>query len=211
MPIITQITSQVKNLDRASLFVDDEFSCGISKLVVATFRLKVGQEISEDDIQKYIFESDKDKAFSYALNYVTKYTPTERQLTRKLNEKEYCQQIVQYTVAKCKEYGYIDDFEYARCYANYNKDFKGKIKIKADLMTKGISYSIIQAVLEDLPENDGAYILAQKHSRNEDIFDRKYQAKLSRYLAGKGYNWSEISSALQRLKDDFEKQDESDE
>ncbi|MEG1608974.1 MAG: regulatory protein RecX [Clostridia bacterium] len=208
MPIITQIVSQVKNLDRASLFVDGDFRCGISKLVVGTFRLKVGQEISEQDIERYIFESDKDKAFAYALNYVTRYSPTERQLTRKLYDKKFCKSIVDFVVAKCKEYGYINDLEYARCYVNYNKDLKGKIKIKSDLMQKGIQQDIIAEVLEDMPTSDGAFVLAQKHSKNEDIFDRKYQAKLARYLAGKGYEWTKISDCLQRLKEQQENCDD---
>lgn len=201
MSTITDITSQVKNFDRANLFVDGQFRCGIAKMVIAKYRLKIGQEICDEEIENYLFESDKEKAFSYALNYVNRYSPTQKQLANKLYEKEYNRQVVDYVIEKCKEYNYINDLEYARCYTSYNKDFKGKIKIKNDLRLKGITSDIIDSVLNDLEENDGAYELALKHSKRDDIFDIKYQAKLSRYLAGRGYAWSEIMDVISRLKD----------
>ena len=42
--------------------------------------------------------------------------------------------------------------------------------------------------------------LAQKHSKNQDIHDPKYRAKLIRFLQYRGYEWEDISQALATLK-----------
>lgn len=200
MPIITQISAQTKNPDRANLFIDYEFRCGISKMVVANHRLKVGQEISDEDIETYIFESDKDKAFTYTLNYISKYAATKKQMVKKLYEKEYGKSVVDYVIDKCVSYGYLDDSEYARCYIEYNKEIKGAKKIKYELMNKGVSAEIIDELISQIPHNDGAYKLAERHARGQDINDLKYRNKLIRYLTGRGYSWSEIAECISRLK-----------
>lgn len=204
MPIITQISAQTKNPDRANLFIDYEFRCGISKMVVINHRLKVGQEISDEDIETYIFESDKDKAFAYTLNYISKYAATKKQMVKKLYEKEYGKSVVDYVIDKCVSYGYLDDSEYARCYIEYNKEIKGAKKIKYELMNKGVSAEIIDELISQIPHNDGVYKLAERHARGQDINDLKYRNKLIRYLTGRGYSWSEISECISRLKSESE-------
>ena len=102
---ITAITLQSKNIDRVNLFLDGKFYAGVSRIAVYNNKLEVGTEISQTQLDKLIFDSDKDKAFDYALTYVSKYTPTAKILTDKLYEKGYGKAIVEYTVDKCKKYG----------------------------------------------------------------------------------------------------------
>ena len=205
MPIITAITAQSKNIDRANLFVDNKFYCGIAKILVGSHKLKVGQEISLKQLDELIFESDKEKAFLYAMNYISRYTSTKKQLANKLYEKGYLKQIVDYVVEKTEKFGYINDLDYAKCYIEYNKRLKGKVRLKSELKAKGISSEILAIVLEDFEDNSNSvYDLAKKHSKNKDINDPNYVAKLNRYLAYKGFDWSAISSCIEKLKNNEE-------
>ncbi len=197
---ITGITMQSKNIDRVNLYIDGAFYCGVSRIAVYNNKLEVGMEIEQSTLDKLIFDSDKDKAFDYALTYISKYTPTAKILTNKLYEKGYGKIIVDYTVEKCEHYGYINDEEYARSYVALNAAIKGKTRLKMELRNKGVSDDKIDSALEQMPQNDACQNLAKKHSKNQDIHDPKYRAKLIRFLQYRGYEWEDISQALATLK-----------
>lgn len=204
---ITAITLQSKNIDRVNLFLDGKFYAGVSRIAVYNNKLEVGTEISQTQLDKLIFDSDKDKAFDYALTYISKYTPTAKILTDKLYEKGYGKAIVEYTVDKCKKYGYIDDREYAASYIALNSEVKGKMRIRQDLRGKGIPAEVIDAELMKMPKNNSCTDLARKHSSGNDLSDPKYKAKLVRFLQYRGYEWEDISQAIATLKlvdDDFD-------
>ena len=197
---ITDITLQSKNIERVNLFVDGKFYAGVSRIAVYNHKLVIGQEVDEKTLDKVIFDSDKDKAFDYALTYITRYTPTAKILKNKLYEKGYGKLVVDYTVDKCKKYGYINDEEYARSYVALNSKVKGKNRLRAELKAKGIEDAIIEKAVEGLRQGASCKEVAAKHSKNADIHDPKYKAKLVRFLQYRGYEWEDISQALATLK-----------
>lgn len=200
MPTITQITAQKKNPDRANLYLDGEFFGGVSKIVVLNNRLTVGKEIDAEELRKIVFESDKDGAFGYALNYISRYTPTAKQLRDKLYEKGYGKAVVSHVLQKTADYGYIDDEAYARAYTELSRNVKGVVRMRSDLIGKGIDAQIVDRVLRDFQPNDSCIALARKHARNQETDDPKYIARLSRYLAYRGYEWSDIARAIDAVK-----------
>lgn len=200
MAKITAITLQSKNIDRVNLFIDGSFYASVSRVAVYNHKLEEGKEIDKDTLDKAIFDSDKDKAFDYALTYISKYTPTAKILTNKLYEKGYGKSIVDYTVDKCKKYGYINDEEYARSYVMLNSNIKGKNRLRQELRNKGVADSIIDKALQGLSNTSACKEMAKKHSKNADIKDPKYRAKLIRFLQYRGYEWEDISQALATLK-----------
>lgn len=198
--IITGITLQTKNTERVNLFVDGEFYAGVSALSAYKFRLEVGMEIDKPQLDKVLLDSDKDKAFDYALTYISKYTPTEKILKNKLYEKGYGKVVVEYVADKCKGYGYINDEEYARSYVALNSNIKGKNRLKMELRAKGVDEKYIQSALDKMPDSNACEELAKKHSKNQDLHDPKYRAKLIRFLQYRGYEWEDISQALATLR-----------
>lgn len=197
---ITAITPQSKNIDRVNLFLDGKFYSGVSRVAVYNHRLEVGREISEDELAKLIFDSDRDKAFDYALTYIAKYTPTAKTLSSKLYDKGYGKAVVDYTVDKCKKYGYINDAEYAKAYIAFNGNVKGKNRIRSELKAKGIDDGIIEEQLAKMPESDACSRLAQKKSEGLDLSNPKDRAKIIRFLQYRGYEWEDIAQAIATLR-----------
>lgn len=197
---ITEITLQKQNTERMNLYVDGEFYSGVSALSAYKFRLEVGMEVDKAFLDKVLLDSDKDKAFDYALTYISKYTPTEKILKNKLYEKGYGKVVVEYVLEKCKGYGYINDEEYARSYVALNSNIKGKVRLKNELREKGVDEKFIQKALDSMPDSNSCEELAKKHSKNQDLHDPKYRAKLIRFLQYRGYEWEDISQALAVLK-----------
>ncbi len=205
MAKITKVEPQKHNPERCNLYLDGEYVCGMSMLVVVQNQLLPGKEITQEKLLDMVFESEKENAFNYAVDYICKYVPSQKQMTHKLYEKDYSKRVVDYVIEKCKSYGYIDDEKYAQSYVFQNRKLKGKLKLKQELMLKGIDKQIIDSVLADYDEEDGCLILARKKALNKDLDDPKVYAQLVRFLQYRGYDWEQIKKSIDKVR---EKEDE---
>lgn len=200
MATITKVEPQKRNPERCNLYLDGEFVCAMSMLVVIQNQLLPGKEITQEKLLDMVFESEKENAFNYAVEYICKYVPSQKQMTHKLYDKKYTKRVVDYVIEKCKGYGYIDDEKYAQSYVFQNRKLKGKLKLKQELMLKGIDQKIIDEVLKDYDEEDGCLILARKKALNKDLDDPKVYAQLIRFLQYRGYDWEQIKSAIDKVR-----------
>ena len=74
MKVITKISVQEKNKKRSNIFLDGNYYCSLSNIVVLQNRLKVGQSIEEQTLCDIQRESESSEAFDLALSYISKYT-----------------------------------------------------------------------------------------------------------------------------------------
>ena len=200
MATITKVEPQKHNPERCNVYLDGEFVCAMSMLVVIQNQLLPGKDISQEKLLDMLFESEKENAFNYAVDYICKYVPSQKQMTHKLYDKKYSKRVVDYVIEKCKGYGYIDDEKYAQSYVFQNRKLKGKLKLKQELMLKGIDQKIIDEVLQDYDEEDGCLVLARKKALNKDLDDPKVYAQLVRFLQYRGYDWEQIKSAIDKVR-----------
>lgn len=201
MATITKVEPQKHNPERCNLYLDGEYVCGMSMLVVVQNQLLPGKEITQEKLLDMVFESEKENAFNYAVDYICKYVPSQKQMTNKLYDKDYSKRVVDYVIEKCKSYGYIDDEKYAQSYVFQNRKLKGKLKLKQELMLKGIDKKIIDEVLADYDEEDGCLILARKKALNKDLDDPKVYAQLVRFLQYRGYDWEQIKKSIDKVRE----------
>ena len=59
---ITDIKSQARNKSRVSVYIDGRFCCGLEKLTAALHRLKIGDEIEPEELEKAVSESEIGRA-----------------------------------------------------------------------------------------------------------------------------------------------------
>lgn len=58
---VTDITDQKKNKDRVNLFLDGAYYCSIAARLVEERRVYIGLEIDGRELERIIFESDRQK------------------------------------------------------------------------------------------------------------------------------------------------------
>ncbi len=203
MPIITSITIQEKKKDRCNLFIDGEFRAGISLDAVINYRLKVNDEITEEQITEILFESEKQQALSRALAYITKRLKSKREVKDYLLSKGYQEKVVWYVVDKLKEYAYIDDKEFSKRYIESVSRAQGKRLTEYKLMMKGVKKEDIASAYEDvnIDAKESAKQIAIKHIKNKEK-SKENLAKTYRYLIGKGFSYEEASFAIDSIRED---------
>ncbi|MBR2543566.1 RecX family transcriptional regulator [Candidatus Saccharibacteria bacterium] len=192
---ITNLKQGVKNPERVNVFVDGMFSFSLDISQVVEFRLKVGMEISEEELAKFKNASDFGKLYQRTLEWVLIRPRSEKEvrdyLARKLRaSSEFSEQIINRLIEK----KYLDDYKFAKWYVENRFVKKGisKKRLQMELMKKGISKDIIDEVLDVRnDEEEILKIIAKKRNKYAD------DDKLISYLCRQGFSF-ELARSLVR-------------
>ncbi len=202
MSKITQITIQEKNKERCNIFLDGEYSFSASLELVLKYRLKVGTELDEKQIEEISFNEQKREALNKAVSYVSKTIKTRRQIITYLYGKGYASSIVNFVIEKLQEYSYVNDVDYARQYIESCSSNQGKRLIEYKLISKGVSKEDIELAYSKIsvPQNENAKKVAEKYLKNKEL-TKENLAKAFRYLVGRGFSYEEVDYALKEFKE----------
>ncbi len=197
MKTITQIKVQSSDKNRVNLYLDGKFFCGLEMETAVKYGLKVGTIITEEKLSQIQEESEKLFAYTKSLKLISTRYKTQKEVERYLYDKGYLPSVVYYVVSKLNEYHYIDDERYVQSYIASHKSSCGKLKLKQQLMLKGVLESLIDDALkaEDFKQTDEILKLAEKYMKNKENTKESY-IKLFRYLIGKGFEYDEIKYVL---------------
>lgn len=196
---ITSIEIQKKNKNRVNLYIDDNFECGLSLETIVKNHLKVGQELSERELDYFKNDSEKEVALNKAVGYIAKYQKSEKELKKYLRDKEYDKSVVDYVAEKLKKYGFVDDKVFATNFVKAKTKNQGKRKIAMMLKQKGVSEEIVDDAIEEFScDREQIIEVAKKYLKNKPL-DIKTKQKAYRYLASRGYNGEDIMPCLNQL------------
>lgn len=138
----------------------------------------------------------RDRLFSYAVWLLARAPRTERELRQRLNRRRFSSpEFVEDVVASLKRYGYVDDDDYARRYAERRATGgrTGARLLRMELRAKGVTdaESVDRAVreaFEGAPEADAIDGLIERRlSRRTDI-DRDDLRKVGDFLLRRGFD-----------------------
>lgn len=198
MKTVTQIKAQAKDKNRVSLYLDNKFFCGLDLETAVKNGLRVGTIITEDKLENIQLESEKQTAYSKVLKLISVRYKTQKEVEQYLFQKGYLAPVVYYVIDKLNEYHYIDDEQFVQSYVASHKSTCGKLKLKQQLMAKGVSESLIDSALQDdFDQTDEILHLADKYMKTKEDTKENY-LKLFKYLMGKGFSYDEIKSALKK-------------
>lgn len=201
MAEITAITPQLKDKRRCNIFIDGKFYCGMLLETAVKNRLKAGKTVSEDELSAMQFDSEKQTALDKALTHISASKKTEKQIRDFLKSKGYLSAVNDYVIAKMREYGFIDDYEYAKDYFAIAQKKKGKRLIRMELKGKGVSEEEIDKALLETDEEaelSSAVALLEKYMKNKPL-DKQTLYKAFKYLLGKGFEYETAKSALEKF------------
>ncbi len=198
--IVTQIIELSKN--RSKVYIDQEFAFVLYKGELRLYHLKEDTEIAQEDYRIIRDEVLPKRAKLRAMNLLQKKSYTEKQLRDKLLEGLYPEEIIDEAISYVKSYHYLNDYQYALDYIEYNAENKSLRRIEQDLYRKGIDKAIWNQA-KNTWESDGgsqdeqkmlAQLLEKKHyNRN---CDDKEKQRIYAFLLRKGYSSNSVLKAM---------------
>lgn len=197
---VTDISPQKNNKHRVSVFVDNEYAFSLDETDAVLFKVKVGTELSSQDIKRLTMEGNFTKARDHAFSLLSHKMLTEKMLTEKLTEKGYDKAVI---IEVCRELislGYINDEEYAKVFLEHCREkLWGKKKISYEMRQKGLSDETIALCLESYCEDDAedemVRAIRQKY-RLSDLCDFKVKSRIIRFFASRGFDFAFIDKCI---------------
>lgn len=156
---------------------------------------------------------EQEKWLNYAFYLLSFRMRTEYELIEKLNSKQVDETTQQLVLSFLKSQKFVDDQFYAESYIESHASKYGTYRMKQTLKRKGVSKADIESAFEALEESldpyeDAKKILKKKMDgmsidfdklKEDYVYKRKIQQKLSQFLAYRGFSLDVIKSVLSEL------------
>lgn len=203
---IVDITPQVRNPKRKTLVFDDGSVFGISEDVFILYNFKVGDKIDDDFYNRIFVDELKSKVYNSALRLLGYRMRSINELKGRLLEKEYPEKLVNETIDKLLEMGYLNDAEFAKAFANDKVNNKkiGPIALRKEFINYQVDTDIVENAIahvykkfpiESLIEN----LIKKKKIKAGVKLDQKTKKRTIDFLNRKGFTWNDISKVFNEL------------
>jgi regulatory protein len=204
---ITAIKSQQGDAERVSIFLDGRFAFGLPAIEAAGRGLRVGQSLSEEEIQELLAVDEAAKATQAALSFVAHRPRSVREVADRLRQRGFSSQASERAIQRLQEWEYLDDQAFAEFWVANRAEHRprGSRLLAQELRRKGIDREVADAVLAELPNSELPDAVKLAHAklpslRNLDPATRRQ--RLAAYLGRRGYGWDVIAPVLREVLDE---------
>ena len=194
---ITALKQQIKNPERVSIFVDEQYVFSLSLDELVKHKLKNGDELSETDVKKYKKLSADGKLRARSLEWLMNRPHSIRELRdylyRKKAEPEFIDRLAEEFLAK----KYLNDEVYARWLVDLkSRAGKSNRAIKAELFKKGIDRETVDLVMEAEAESEQDRLREVINKKKSLSRYKNDKLKFIKYLTSQGFSYQDVKQAL---------------
>lgn len=198
---ITDIKRQKRREDRFNIYIDGRYGFALSELDVIKSKIEIGKELKKEEIRDLKNDDERAKMMNKALAYLARRNHAEKELKSKLLKKIPNGSLVEKTIERLKELGYINDEKFTRDWIEYRLKSKprGKVLIRRELLEKGVNIELVEKMLDlvynrDREKKELAQLLELKSKRYPH--NQKGKNRLISYLLRRGFLWEDIKEIL---------------
>jgi regulatory protein len=195
---ITAIKAQVKNTERVSVHVDEKYAFSLGMAQLLDQKIHVGLDIDEPRLAELKHISDFGKAYERALMYVMLRPRSVREVHDYARRKKWTPEDTQAIISKLVAKRYVDDRTFARSWVESRAMNKktSRRKLQMELKQKGVADDIIAEALEAAQYDEGDALRQLVSKKRKLARYAQDDQKLMRYLAGQGFSFDDIKTAL---------------
>ena len=184
----------IEKIQKNKLYLSTDEIMDVSPLIRQKYSLKVN-----DNIESLYDEISYEASLEKGIFLLSLRDRTKKELQQKLNEKYRNSKMVEKSVLKLVELGYINDKEYAVSYIMSRK--YGKKRIVYNLMQKGIGRETIEEAYFSIEEEYEKNIEDEKLEKAIEKNIKKEENKLIQYLVRQGFSLNKILSKYNEFKE----------
>ena len=150
-------------------------------------------------------ELNAEQAKEKALRLLEFRSHSEKELADKLVRAGAKKEDLPPIMAFLKEYGFLNDKEYAKGLARDLQNLKklGRYRIIQELKAKGIYGEDLDDALSELSEDEGDELLPLLERKLGGDFEKKNVDRTIRYFLYRGYSFDDIKACIEKLKSDY--------
>ena len=188
---------------RSRVWIDGEFAFVLYKDELRLYRIREGEEISEETLKTIRQEVLPKRAKLRAMNLLKSREYTTKQLHDKLKQGGYPEDIITLALDYVASYHYTDDLRYAVSYMQSHETDKSRRRIEQDLMRKGIGKETLEKAWQTWEARGGEQDeqqmiseLLEKRGYCPREADLREKQRLYGFLMRRGFSGEQVRKAL---------------
>ena len=188
---------------RSRVWIDGEFAFVLYKGELRLYRIREGEEISEETLKTIRQEVMPKRAKLRAMNLLKSREYTTKQLHDKLKQGGYPENIITLALDYVASYHYTDDLRYAVSYMQSHETDKSRRRIEQDLMRKGIGKETLEKAWQTWEARGGEQDeqqmiseLLEKRGYCPREADLREKQRLYGFLMRRGFSGEQVRKAL---------------
>lgn len=200
MGTITAITRQKRNKERVNIFIDGAYAFSLAEITAAW--LKIGQELTPEDIARLDAEDTVEKAKQSAYSFLSYRPRSTAEVRQNLLKKEYDETIVEQVITRLIELNLLNDREFARYWIEQRETFKPRSQraLHQELHQKGLSREVIEAAVAEVDELAAAQKAAEKQAQRWIQLPKEtFFSKMSGFLQRRGFDYTITKTVTEEL------------
>lgn len=200
--VITNMKQGVKNPNRVNIYVNDKYEFSLDVTQVVDFGIKVGEELTEEELAELRHASEFGKLYQRTLEWTLSRPHSKKEvrdyLYKKIYEKKLDKNYIDRIIERLEEKKYVNDFRFAEWYVENRFVKKGisKKRLIMELMKKGVDKDIIDEVVN---RRDDEEEIKKMIERKRGKYDEE---KLISYLCRQGFSYQQVQSLVRESEKD---------
>jgi regulatory protein len=210
---ITAIEPQVNRSEQVNLFVDGRLLMSIGVLVVERLGLRVGQELTLEQLAGLRREAALQEALDRALNYLSFRPRSREEVRRHLQRRGTPADLIAEVLERLQELKLVDDRAFASFWVEERDRFspRGARALRSELRARGVAPEIAAEAIgeeraaEREEQSEEARALRAGHRkaqtllRSPTIDYATFRNRLGPFLVRRGFSYETARHAVQAL------------
>lgn len=208
MPRITDLVPQRRNPDVVNVHVDGEFRSAIAYAVLTEERVRTGDVISAEHLDRLTAADERWRVKQAALSLLSVRARARGELGERLRSKGFSDAAIEHGLREVERLGFLDDAAFAEMWVRDRLKLRprGAQALVYELGRKRVAVDVARAAVarvmaaENLTEEELCVAAAERwaktHARRSGDDDLRLRRRLTAFLARRGYRQGVIRSAV---------------
>jgi regulatory protein len=196
--VITAIERQPKRR-RYNVFVNGEFAVALDPEILAGAGLRSQDAITAERLRELALADRRKRTLDAALRLLGTRPRSESELRERLSRRGLPPDVIQPTIERLRELGYVDDAAFARFWVGSRSggNARGRLMLRRELRVKGVDDETAGEAIDERDERRAARAVAAKKARTLRGLDYpEFRTRLAGYLVRRGFTYDTVRAAV---------------
>ncbi|MDF1501215.1 MAG: RecX family transcriptional regulator [Anaerolineales bacterium] len=187
---VTALKIQKKNPNRVNVYLDDQFGLGLHKTLAS--ELRVGQGLSQEEINSFLSRDEVEKAYQRALRYLSRRPHAEKEIRDKLSRNRIPSDVCERVIDRLRDASLLDDAAFAEAWVEDRGLYRPRSAkaLRHELKQKGVHAAAIDQALSEFDDEEAAWQAGKKAVRRyRSLPEETAVRRMTAYLARRGFSY----------------------
>ena len=198
--IVTAVDRQPRRR-RVNVFVDGRFALAIGRELAAERGVRPGVAISREELAALELAEARRSALESALRLLSYRARSRYELRDRLKRKEFPTAVIDETLRRLQEMGYIDDAAFARAWKETRQAAQPRSSqlLISELRLRGIPPRMAEEATADVSDEEAAYEAARRRLRTlRGLAQARFRERLGAFLTRRGFSYDVSRRTIER-------------